>query len=1473
MKKQHYLPAQFLRSFPFLLVLLFISVGCGPTVPKLEGTRWISEDRKSSLTFKTATIAVLDENDDQACEYKVEKNTIALNYGTFATLLTYDKGKLRGHLLGENVDTTFSQTTEPSAKEIAMHDPRVQRARDLVMREFNSRFFQSPDEIYTTEVKKTVTDAEDSDIYLQLKSPILGKPDISELTEADRLNNITWSASFPMTCSAYRFAPSGNTKSTWGDWSHGNLDHFTFFTVEKSGTLTFNDPLMEIMEDSYNFQTAKPVKFPLEAAKPVQTPSASETTSSSSAVVPTTPGLDQSVSKNAEKNAEEPTTRGTDTRYSPDFVGWNAIDSNTPPLKGEIFPDTRKRKMTPSDIKGWSDAKLWYAINEIYARRGVDFENKKIKTTFLHFDWYMPIGTIEECESHFNPVEMDNLKVLEEARVSLQTAGTPAAGSSPAQANSLLKNDVVKPIPGGRSPDGQLEFLMSNQTEHSDLDIKITPDDKGIQVTRVLQLRNVETNKIIDSGTSQNTPLSILGEAFFPEPNKILWSPDSKYVAVSITETKRGAPNLHFFCISNDAIKIVSVPETYPGSPIAWKSNTDLLLSDGLSEHVITFDEASLSFHTINEEQKGATTSQSIQSANATGRLSADDVSKYDLQQVRDAINTIYGRYGVEFPKKQTQEWLERQSWYHRIQGRTPDMAEPMFTADEKANVEILAARRDALRSSNTGSHANTINGAEQALQNAFLKPNGEPDLDKAAQYLTDSYKHCLAKAPNQQKEELRVAQRAWIKFSDYTETATKAMGKADSDLWNLEAQECIGRGNQLEHYYDASSVPLDQLQTQVNDADNSLTSVYNKVYSGLSESDKKNLTDDERAWIDYKEKNKKANAAVNQTDQGLATTVRVINRRIDELTAIYLGKSNKGPTAQIKQPEPEPSSANDTQPQSGTSPHADRQEITLWDNSLNDLREQAMKGDAHSQGILSILNQTGVSNNISFKEILAFALASSKQSNTFGFLALAKLYYSGQGVEKNLDKGNRLWDAGWTNGEHNLSNSNDVWAQYMKGVILLEGSGNHEGVAAWLLQAANQGNPVSALLLGYCYANGFDVKIDNGVAIKWYQKAAEAGFPEAEVRLGYCYLEGTNGLSKNDLEAVKWFRKASEQGSAKGAFLLAVCYNSGAGVEKDEAKAEKLYRSSFEQVIAASQSEFGGYLALITNGEDINELYLLAAEMGFADAQTRLGLYLLNNPTKEGDLMEAVKWLQKAADQGDGTARFNLAVCYETGSGVQKDLFKARDYAMESEADLKFYSVHKGDVEDLLGKLPKPDEKHPEAVQPEKASIKVKGFYIGMDFASVPALLKDKLAETGFQCQESKGADGNSQIWIGDSLIFTAVPLLKSIPVDSAKLEARMGEKNLEMSFIDADSNGMVKTIKFHQNLVNALFKADDLDATTFATQFLNAYKIPGWKVDDGMKSWSYTSPDGVKVSIDSEKCILIEKVPTNEERNKAFD
>lgn len=62
------------------------------------------------------------------------------------------------------------------------------------------------------------------------------------------------------------------------------------------------------------------------------------------------------------------------------------------------------------------------------------------------------------------------------------------------------------------------------------------------------------------------------------------------------------------------------------------------------------------------------------------------------------------------------------------------------------------------------------------------------------------------------------------------------------------------------------------------------------------------------------------------------------------------------------------------------------------------------------------------------------------------------------------------------------------------------------------------------------------------------------------------------------------------------------------------------------------------------------------AAEKGYAEGQFNLGLCYDNGTGVEKDPQQAVYWYQKAAEQGDASAQFNLGLCYENGKGVEQD-------------------------------------------------------------------------------------------------------------------------------------------------------------------------------------------------------------------------
>ena len=93
----------------------------------------------------------------------------------------------------------------------------------------------------------------------------------------------------------------------------------------------------------------------------------------------------------------------------------NAEDSEFP---GEKFPATRLDELTVSDVNESSLSEIKYAINEMFARHGAEFEDKKVTKQFEQFPWYNPRPglSFDDIETEFSDLEKQNLKVLGRCR-------------------------------------------------------------------------------------------------------------------------------------------------------------------------------------------------------------------------------------------------------------------------------------------------------------------------------------------------------------------------------------------------------------------------------------------------------------------------------------------------------------------------------------------------------------------------------------------------------------------------------------------------------------------------------------------------------------------------------------------------------------------------------------------------------------------------------------------------------------------------------------------------------------------------------------------------------------------------------------------------------------------------------------------------------------------------------------------------
>lgn len=96
----------------------------------------------------------------------------------------------------------------------------------------------------------------------------------------------------------------------------------------------------------------------------------------------------------------------------------NGVAAVPDALPGERFPVTRTRLLTLDELASWSYGDLRYAINEMFARRGVVFKEDKITRVFVGKSWYQPRPGVsyDDVELEFSTIEQANVKTLGRAR-------------------------------------------------------------------------------------------------------------------------------------------------------------------------------------------------------------------------------------------------------------------------------------------------------------------------------------------------------------------------------------------------------------------------------------------------------------------------------------------------------------------------------------------------------------------------------------------------------------------------------------------------------------------------------------------------------------------------------------------------------------------------------------------------------------------------------------------------------------------------------------------------------------------------------------------------------------------------------------------------------------------------------------------------------------------------------------------------
>lgn len=282
------------------------------------------------------------------------------------------------------------------------------------------------------------------------------------LGEADRLNGVEWRGTVAFYRSAERrfgFEASGGRvtmdeyRMGWNEWTSPNGGAVAVYRFKKQNgrwSTLEHDIMAAAAMESWREEMVWPKTSELRIAginadgapdtpaTVTATPTAPLEISSSTSIAAVTPPV---------TTAKEPP--GFSDPKGPDFEEVNKSPANPDRWPGEQFPETRVRFLSPGELQQWPFDRLQYAINEMFARRGADFGDKRVARWFQQFSWYRPQRDLsfDQVEAAMPQTERDNLKLLGNVRdAKRSTAQSPSAATRQSERHGVNPNFPPDPI-------------------------------------------------------------------------------------------------------------------------------------------------------------------------------------------------------------------------------------------------------------------------------------------------------------------------------------------------------------------------------------------------------------------------------------------------------------------------------------------------------------------------------------------------------------------------------------------------------------------------------------------------------------------------------------------------------------------------------------------------------------------------------------------------------------------------------------------------------------------------------------------------------------------------------------------------------------------------------------------------------------------------------------------------------------------
>ena len=146
--------------------------------------------------------------------------------------------------------------------------------------------------------------------------------------------------------------------------------------------------------------------------------------------------------------------------------------------------------------------------------------------------------------------------------------------------------------------------------------------------------------------------------------------------------------------------------------------------------------------------------------------------------------------------------------------------------------------------------------------------------------------------------------------------------------------------------------------------------------------------------------------------------------------------------------------------------------------------------------------------------------------------------------------------------------------------------------------------------------------------------QAATLGHPEAEFDVGLMYLSG-DGIAKDAPQALVWLLKAGNHDVIDAQYNAALMYLTGDGIDTDTEQAFVWMTKAALNNCVDAQYNLGLMYDKAHEADQSFAWLTKAAELGHQLAQYHVGRMHLKGYGTEVNLVQALKWLSKAAAQG----------------------------------------------------------------------------------------------------------------------------------------------------------------------------------------------------------------------------------------------